>query len=76
MSDKVVRISARLAIKSHWKEATLRAELEIAKNGCVAVIEGMDLVMKIESYGTSSGATSKKIVIADSGELPKPKAQV
>jgi hypothetical protein len=31
----------------------------------------MDLVMKIESYGTSSGAPSKKIVIVDSGELPK-----
>jgi tetrahydromethanopterin S-methyltransferase subunit C len=36
-----------------------------------AVLEGMDLVMKIESYGTSSGAPSKKIVIVDSGELPK-----
>jgi hypothetical protein len=31
----------------------------------------MDLVMKIESYGTSSGAPSKKVVIVDSGELPK-----
>jgi len=44
--------------------------------GLCAVLEGMDLVMKIESYGTSSGAPSKKVVIANSGELPKPKNQV
>jgi len=36
------------------------------------VIEGMDIVKKIESLGSQSGATSKRIVIADSGEL-KPK---
>lgn len=29
----------------------------------------MDLVKKIESFGSSSGSTTKKIVIADSGEL-------
>jgi peptidylprolyl isomerase len=40
------------------------------------VVEGMDLVMKIESYGSSSGAPSKKIVISESGELPKPKSVV
>ena len=40
-----------------------------------AVIEGMDLVMKIESYGSGSGATSKKVVIADSGEIPATSAE-
>jgi peptidyl-prolyl isomerase F (cyclophilin D) len=33
------------------------------------VTEGMDVVKKIESYGTSSGQPKKKIVIADSGQL-------
>merc|ERR1719183_1796954 len=33
------------------------------------VLEGMDLVTKIEAVGSSSGATSKKVVIEDSGEL-------
>ena len=29
----------------------------------------MDVVKKVESYGSASGATSKKIVIADCGQL-------
>jgi peptidyl-prolyl isomerase F (cyclophilin D) len=33
------------------------------------VVEGMDVVKKIESFGSDSGRTSKKIEIADSGEL-------
>ncbi|XP_078584932.1 peptidyl-prolyl cis-trans isomerase-like [Branchiostoma floridae x Branchiostoma japonicum] len=34
------------------------------------VVEGMDVVKKVETYGSSpSGKTSKKIVIADSGQL-------
>ncbi|KAH6571424.1 peptidyl-prolyl cis-trans isomerase [Batrachochytrium salamandrivorans] len=35
--------------------------------GCV--VQGMDVVQKIESYGSSSGKTSKKIVVAKSGQL-------
>ncbi len=34
------------------------------------VIDGMDVVTKIEGYGTQSGKPSAKLVIADSGELP------
>jgi len=34
-----------------------------------SVIEGMDVVKKIEGYGSESGKTSKKIVIANCGEL-------
>lgn len=30
----------------------------------------MDLVKEIEKLGSPSGATSKKITVADSGELP------
>jgi cyclophilin family peptidyl-prolyl cis-trans isomerase len=33
------------------------------------VVEGMDVVKKVESYGSSSGKTSKKIVVADCGQL-------
>ncbi len=33
------------------------------------VVEGMDVVKKIESCGSQSGKTSKKIVIAKSGQL-------
>lgn len=34
-----------------------------------AVIEGMDVVKKLESYGSQSGKTSKKIVVQNSGQL-------
>jgi len=33
------------------------------------VSAGMDVVKKVESFGSQSGATSQKIVIADCGEL-------
>lgn len=33
------------------------------------VTEGMELVTKIEGYGSRSGATSAKVVIADCGQL-------
>jgi len=34
------------------------------------VVEGMDVVKKIESYGSASGRTRAKIEIANCGELP------
>merc|ERR1712037_376465 len=36
------------------------------------VIEGMDIVKKIEAVGSSSGKPSKAVVIVDSGELELP----
>jgi len=33
------------------------------------VVDGMDVVKKVESYGTGGGRTTKKIVIADCGQL-------
>lgn len=33
------------------------------------VVEGMDVIKKIESWGTQSGKTNKKIVVADCGQL-------
>lgn len=37
---------------------------------CPTVLEGLDLVMKVEAVGTQSGKPTKKVVIAKSGELP------
>lgn len=34
-----------------------------------SVVEGQDIVTKIETYGSSTGTTKAKIVIADCGEL-------
>ncbi|KAJ8687859.1 hypothetical protein QAD02_023654 [Eretmocerus hayati] len=34
-----------------------------------SVTEGMDVVKKLESYGSQSGKTSKKVVVADCGQL-------
>lgn len=34
-----------------------------------AVVEGMELVKKIESYGSQSGKPSKNITVANSGQL-------
>ncbi len=34
------------------------------------VVEGMDVVKAVEAVGSQSGTPSKKVVIADSGELP------
>ena len=36
------------------------------------VIEGMDIVKAVEGVGSQSGKTSKKVMIADSGELEMP----
>ena len=35
-----------------------------------SVVQGMDVVMKIDSYGTNSGQPQARIVIADCGQLP------
>jgi peptidyl-prolyl isomerase F (cyclophilin D) len=35
-----------------------------------AVVEGMDVVKKVESFGSDSGQTSARIVVADCGQLP------
>merc|ERR1712000_177404 len=34
-----------------------------------SVVEGMDVSQKVESFGSQSGKTSKKIVVADCGQL-------
>jgi cyclophilin family peptidyl-prolyl cis-trans isomerase len=33
------------------------------------VVEGLDVIQKIEKYGSESGRTSKKIVISDCGQI-------
>lgn len=34
-----------------------------------SVVEGMDVVKKMESYGDNSGKTKRKVVIANCGKL-------
>merc|ERR1712216_686334 len=34
-----------------------------------SVVQGMDVIKKIDAVGSSSGATSKKVVIADCGQI-------
>ena len=34
-----------------------------------SVTKGLDVVKKIESYGSSSGKTKQPIVVSDSGQL-------
>jgi len=34
-----------------------------------AIVDGMDVVKKIESYGSQSGKTTKKITVTNSGQL-------
>ena len=38
------------------------------------VVEGMDVVRKMETMGSSGGSTSKKILIEDCGELKEQEA--
>ena len=35
-----------------------------------SVVEGMDVVKKVEAAGSRSGQTSQKVIIEDSGQLP------
>jgi cyclophilin family peptidyl-prolyl cis-trans isomerase len=34
-----------------------------------SVVEGMEVVKKVESFGSQSGKTSAKIVVSDCGQL-------
>jgi cyclophilin family peptidyl-prolyl cis-trans isomerase len=34
-----------------------------------SVVEGMDVIKKIESFGSDSGRTSKRVVVEDCGQL-------
>lgn len=34
-----------------------------------SIVDGMDVVKKIESYGTQSGKTTRKITVANCGQL-------
>ena len=43
----------------------------VAAPVCCAVVEGEDIVRKLESTGTASGATRGMSFIADCGELER-----
>jgi cyclophilin family peptidyl-prolyl cis-trans isomerase len=47
--------------KTHWLD---RKHIVFGQ-----VIEGMDVIKKVEQVGSQSGNTTSKVVVADSGEL-------
>jgi hypothetical protein len=67
-------LSQRLRLLG-WTASTLCLERFVSASLCYKtdafpqVLEGMDVVTKIESLGSQSGTPSKTVKIADSGEL-------
>jgi len=53
----------------HFPSLFLSARLDGKHVVFGQVVEGMDVIKKVESYGSSSGKTSAKIVIANCGQL-------
>lgn len=47
----------------------MQQEMHHAIIACCAVIDGMDIVKKIEGVGSGDGKPSKAVHIADSGEI-------
>ena len=60
-----------LASVQHTREVITNNEgLAVYKQVFGKVIEGMDVVKKVEALGSQDGKPSKKVTVADSGELP------
>jgi cyclophilin family peptidyl-prolyl cis-trans isomerase len=55
------------------KNGTLCALDDVSFLICVSppMIDGLDVVDKIEMVGSQSGATSKSVIVKESGELPE-----
>ena len=47
-----------------------RSERLSMPSSCAAVLEGLDVVYKVEKVGSPSGTPAKKVVITNAGELP------
>ena len=56
---------AKYFILKKWLNDLVFSKLMI----CLHFFVGMDVVYKIESFGSRSGRTSKKIIIDDCGEV-------
>jgi hypothetical protein len=66
-------VHAALLMLMLWDSGGLPLSLCLilgAPGASCAVIEGMDVVYKVEAVGSPSGKPSKKVVITKSGELP------
>lgn len=61
-----------IASASHVNSAMyLHGQVALTLQFLFPVLNGMDLVKKIEGEGTGSGKPKKQVKIAKSGELPK-----
>lgn len=68
--DPVGRIADRLAVPGVDTKRRLSSfRLDGRHVVFGSVKEGMDVVKKVESFGSQSGRTSKRITITDCGEL-------
>ncbi len=65
-------LDGKHTVTSHVKSETLH-EVGVSPHYCLQVfgrvVDGMDIVKKVEGYGSRSGATKAKIVIKECGEL-------
>lgn len=52
-----------------YRLTAMQQEMHHAIIACCAVIDGMDIVKKIEGVGSGDGKPSKAVHIADSGEI-------
>ena len=58
----IVQYSSTSIILCYWSTKLFNAYASIN-------VQGEDVVKRVEAVGSNSGATSKKVTIADSGEL-------
>lgn len=65
--DGKVRLTILQTLAAHMILTRLLDEQHVVFG---EVIEGMDVVKKVEAVGSQSGTPSKEVIIVDAGELP------
>ena len=65
--NNYLRLASRLEAVASRLESAIKMKQVSQQMG--SVVKGMDVVKKIESVGSKSGKTSKKVLVADSGQI-------